>query len=172
MFAWQFAKMLSTADARGWTRFVAMQNHYNLVYREEEREMVPLCLHEGIGLIPWSPLARGVLTRPRPADDKVRNDTTPRSASDDYSPRLYDHASDWAVVDAVEQLAKARGVAMAGVGLAWLLGRPGVAAPIVGATKMEHLETAIRALDLQLSPDERAALEAPYRPHGVRGYTA
>ncbi len=169
--AWRMANALSLSERRGWARFISMQNHYNLLYREEEREMIPLCLDEGIGLIPWSPLARGVLTRPRPADDKIRNETTARSASDDYSPRLYDHTSDWAVVDAVEHVAKARGVMMAEVGLAWLLGRPGVVAPIVGATRMEHLEAAIRALDLQLTPDERAALDAPYLPHAVRGFT-
>src|SRR6185312_14207168 len=139
MFAWQFARMLYVADQLGKSRFVSMQNHYNLVYREEEREMIPLCRHEGVGLIPWSPLARGLLTRPRPAEAVVRNATTARSSSDEYSPTLYGAEGDWQVVDAVERVAKARGVPMAQVGLAWLLSRPGVAAPIVGATKMAHL---------------------------------
>ncbi len=170
--AWRMARALSVSEARGWARFVSMQDHYNLLYREEEREMIPLCVDAGVGLVPWSPLARGTLTRPRPADGSVRNDRTPRSASDDYSPRLYDHASDWDVVDAVESVATARGVSMAEVALAWLLGRPGVSAPIVGATKIDHLEAAIRALSLRLTPDETAALESPYRPHAVRGHQA
>ena len=169
--AWRMANALSSSERHGWARFISMQNHYNLVYREEEREMIPLCLEEGVGLVPWSPLARGMLTRPWPADGKVRSDVTARAGSDDYSPRLYDHPSDREVVGALEAVAKARGVMMAEVGLAWLLGRPGVVAPIVGATKLEHLEAAIRAVDLQLTTEERAALEAPYRPHGVRGFT-
>ena len=169
--AWRMANALSLSERRGWARFISMQNHYNLLYREEEREMIPLCLEEGIGLVPWSPLARGVLTRPRPADGSVRSGATARAGSDDYSPRLYDHPSDWEVVDAVAKVAKARRVMMAEVGLAWLLGRPGVVAPIVGATKIEHLDAAIRAVDLALTPEERTALEAPYRPHAVRGFT-
>ncbi len=169
--AWRMARALSSSERRGWARFVSMQNHYNLVYREEEREMIPLCLDAGVGLIPWSPLARGVLARPRPADAQVRSGGTSRAESDDYSPRLYDHASDWDVVDAVQRLGAARGVTMAEVALAWLLGRPGVVAPIVGATKLDHLETALRALALELTPDERAGLEAPYQPHAVRGFT-
>ena len=168
--AWRMARALSISERRGWARFISMQNHYNLVYREEEREMIPLCLDQGVGLVPWSPLARGLLARPRPIGAAVRNDLTARSSSDDYSPRLYDHPSDWDVVDAVDQIARARGVPMAEVALAWLLGRPGVVAPIVGATKLDHLTTAIRALDLKLTSEEVAALEAPYRPHGVRGH--
>jgi len=170
--AWRMAKALSASERHGWARFISMQNHYNLVYREEEREMIPLCLDEGIGLVPWSPLARGLLTRPRPADSSVRGGATTRAASDDYSPRLYDSPGDWEVIDAVERVAKARGVSMAEVGLAWLLGRPGVVAPIVGATKLDHLESAIRAVDLQLTTDERTMLESPYRPHSVKGFTA
>jgi aryl-alcohol dehydrogenase-like predicted oxidoreductase len=168
--AWRMAQALSASERRGWARFVSMQNHYNLLYREEEREMVPLCLHEGIGMIPWSPLARGLLTRPAPADRDVRGGSTARASSDDYSPKLYDTPSDWDVVDAVERVARARGVTMAEVGLAWVLGRPGVAAPIVGASKMEHLEAAIRAVSLTLTAEEVAALDAPYRPHGVKGF--
>jgi len=170
--AWRMANALSLSERRGWARFISMQNHYNLVYREEEREMIPLCLEEGVGLVPWSPLARGMLTRPWPEDGKVRSGVTARAGSDDYSPRLYDHPSDREVVDAVARVASARGVMLAEVALAWLLGRPGVVAPIVGATKIEHLEAAIRATELQLTAEERTALEAPYRPHAVRGYTA
>jgi aryl-alcohol dehydrogenase-like predicted oxidoreductase len=168
--AWQMAQALSASERNGWARFVSMQNHYNLVYREEEREMIPLCLAEGVGLIPWSPLARGMLARPRPADSRVSGGGTSRAESDDFAERLYDEPSDWDVVDAVERVAQARGIGMAEVGLAWLLGRPGVAAPIVGATKPTHLEAAIRALDVELTPEERRALEAPYRPHDVRGF--
>ena len=169
--SWRMAQALSTSERRGWARFISMQNHYNLLYREEEREMIPLCLHEGVGLVPWSPLARGVLTRPRPASTSVRTDDTARSASDDYSPRLYDDPGDWNVVDEVDAVARERGVTMAEVALAWLLARPGVAAPIIGATKLEHLDSAGRALALRLTPEETARLEAPYRPHPVRGYS-
>jgi aryl-alcohol dehydrogenase-like predicted oxidoreductase len=168
-YAWEMALALSASERRGWARFISMQNHYNLLYREEEREMIPLCLREGVGIVPWSPLARGLLARPRPREAKVTAGGTARAASDRYSPRLYDSPSDWEVVDAVERVAKARGVSMAEVALAWLLGRPGVVAPIVGATKLEHLDAALRALELRLTPEEQAALEAPYRPHEVRG---
>jgi aryl-alcohol dehydrogenase-like predicted oxidoreductase len=168
--AWMMAKSLSTSERRGWARFIAMQNHYNLIYREEEREMNPLCADEGVGLVPWSPLARGLLARPRPADAKIASAGTARAAGDTYSEQLYDHPADWNVVDALEKVAKARGAAMAEVALAWLLGRPGVVAPIVGSTKEAHLETALRALDIELTADECAALEAPYQPHGVRGF--
>ena len=168
--AWQMALALSESERRGWARFIAMQNHYNLLYREEEREMNPLCVHEGVGLIPWSPLARGLLARPRPADAKIKNAGTARAANDTYSEQLYDNPGDWDVVDAAEKVAKKRGVTMAEVALAWLLGRPGVVAPIVGATKMEHLETALRAVALTLTTDECTSLEAPYRPHAVRGF--
>ena len=170
--AWRMARALSVSERRGWARFVSMQNHYNLIYREEEREMIPLCRELGVGLVPWSPLGRGLLARPKPAAAAVRNDATARSASDDYSPKLYDSESDWDVVDAVERVATARGVTMAEVALAWLLGRSGVVAPIIGATRLEHLDAAIRALALKLSTEEVAALEAPYRPHAVRGHTA
>jgi aryl-alcohol dehydrogenase-like predicted oxidoreductase len=168
--AWRMAQALSESERNGWARFVSMQNHYNLVYREEEREMIPLCLEEGVGLIPWSPLARGMLARPRPADSTVTGAGTARAESDDFSQRLYDEPGDWDVVDALERVASARGDGMAEVALAWLLSRPGVVAPIVGATKPRHLEAAIRALDVRLTREESAALEAPYRPHGVRGF--
>jgi len=171
-YAWEMALALSASERHGWARFVSMQNHYNLVYREEEREMMPLCLHEGVGVIPWSPLARGLLARPRPADAQIKSGGTARAASDAYSPRLYDAANDWEVVDAVERVATQRGVGMAEVALAWLLSRPGVTAPIVGATKLEHLEAALRSLDLTLTDEEQAALDEPYRPHAVRGISA
>jgi aryl-alcohol dehydrogenase-like predicted oxidoreductase len=168
MFAWQFMKALATADRRGWTRFVSMQNHYNLVYREEEREMIPLCLEEGIGVVPWSPLARGMLTGSR---TRGSHRSTPRDAGDAVlADQLYDHPSDWDVVDALMSVASARGVEPAQVALAWLLSRKSVAAPIIGATRLTHLDTAVGALDLTLTDDECRALEAPYRPHDVRGW--
>jgi 1-deoxyxylulose-5-phosphate synthase len=168
MFAWQFMKALATAEHRGWTRYVSMQNHYNLVYREEEREMIPLCVEEGIGVIPWSPLARGMLTGSR---TRGSHQSTPRDAGDGVlADQLYDHPSDWDVVDALTGVAEARGVEPAQVALAWLLSRPGVTAPIIGATRLAHLDTAVGALDVKLTDDECRALEAPYRPHDVRGW--
>lgn len=157
--AWQLMRALGASDRHGWSRFVSMQNHYNLLYREEEREMLPLCRDEGLGVIPWSPLARGLLTRPRATS---KGETT-RSTSDPIADRLY-VAADWDVVDAVERIAAARGVSMAEIALAWLLGKKEVTAPIVGATKLSHLTKAIAAVDLTLSADEVAALEALYTP--------
>ena len=168
--AWQMARALSASERNGWARFISMQNHYNLIYREEEREMIPLCLHEGVGVVPWSPMARGMLARPRPADSGQIRLITPRAVHDDFSSQLYDSPGDWDVVDAVSRVAAERGVAMAEVALAWVLARPGVAAPIVGATKPEHLAAALRSLSLTLTAEEQAALEAPYRPHAVRGF--
>ena len=168
MAAWRFAQALSSSERNGWARFVSMQNHYNLIYREEEREMVPLCEAEKIAVVPWSPLARGLLAGTRTAADD-RQSTT-RAQSDDYARKLYDHPSDWEVVEALAKVAGQRGVAPAQVALAWLLAKPAVTAPIVGATKIEHLQTALEALDIELSAAEIAALEAPYRPHGVRGF--
>lgn len=170
--AWRMAQALSVAERNGWARFVSMQNHYNLLYREEEREMIPLCLAEGIGLIPWSPLGRGLLARPRPEGSTIKAAGTPRSASDNYSLKLYDVASDWDVVDAVQRVAEARGASMAEIALAWLLGKPGVVAPIIGASRAMHLDAAIRALDVELTAEECELLEAPYQPHGVRGHTS
>ena len=164
MFAWQFAKAQHVAERHGWARFVTMQNHYNLVYREEEREMVPLCLDQGVGMIPWSPLARGRLTRP--AGERG----TTRSNNDAFAERLYDDG-DRAIVEAVAQIAEARGVPMAQVALAWVLSRPGVSAPIVGASKQQHLTDAVAATELVLSDEEVKALEAPYRPHEIRGHS-
>ena len=156
-YAWQLMRALSVSERNGWARFVSMQNHYNLLYREEEREMIPLCREEGLGIIPWSPLARGVLTRPR---DKTKGTTT-RSVNDPHADRLYALA-DWDIVDAVERMAGDRGVPMAQIGLAWLLSKRDVTAPIIGATKIKHLEDAIGALDVTLSADEITSLEAPY----------
>jgi aryl-alcohol dehydrogenase (NADP+) len=164
MFAWQFAKALFTADLHGWTRFVSMQDHYNLLNREEEREMLPLCLDAGVGVIPWSPLARGRLTRDW-------DESTIRSQTDEFGKTLYDTASsDRIVVDRVAQVAAFRGVPRAQVALAWVLRHPAVTAPIVGAGKLSHLEDAVAALDLHLADEEVAALEEPYVPHHVAGF--
>jgi aryl-alcohol dehydrogenase-like predicted oxidoreductase len=160
--AWRMAQALSTSERRGWARFISMQNHYNLLYREEERETIPLCHEEGLGIIPWSPLARGLLTRPR---EKSKGTTT-RSVNDPHADRLY-AAADWDIVDVVERVAKERGVPMAQVSLAWLLSKRDVTAPIIGATKLQHLEDALGALDITLSAAEIEALEAPYRPKAV-----
>ena len=168
MYAWQFAKMLYTADALGLARFVTMQNHYNLVYREEEREMNPLCREEGIGLLPWSPLARGFLAGNRRKQDRGE---TVRSKTDEYAHQLYYDDSDFAVVEAVSAIAKTRGVSNAQVALAWILHQPGVTAPIIGASKMHHFEDAIGALDLKLTGEELKALAEPYRPHRILGHS-
>ncbi len=166
MMSWQFLKALYLADANGWTRFVSMQNHYNLVYREEEREMMPLCRAEGIGVIPWSPLARGFLAGNRKRGDRS---ATPREQSDSYAQSLYYSDADYDVVDRVKEVAQAKSVAPAQVALAWLLSRPGVTAPIIGASKMEQLDQAVAALDVNLTDDEVRRLEEPYRPHTVLG---
>ena len=164
MWAWQFGKAQQVAERNGWTKFVAMQNHYNLLYREEEREMLPLCADSGVGVIPWSPLARGKLTRPW-------DSTTDRSATDEFGKTLYDtSAGDRVIVERVVSIAQARGIAPAQVGLAWLLSRPAVTAPIVGATKPQHLTDAIAAVDVQLTDGELAQLEEPYTPHPVAGF--
>ncbi|HYR56201.1 MAG TPA: aldo/keto reductase [Myxococcaceae bacterium] len=166
-YAWQLAQALSASEQRGWARFITMQNHYNLIYREEEREMIPLCVKEGIGVIPWSPLARGLLAGSRKSLDD-RSSTT--RAETDKANELYDDPSDWAVVEAVRNVASARNVSPAEVALAWLLAKPGVVAPIVGSTQIEHLDTAVRSVELSLSEEEMKSLEAPYRPHPVRGW--
>jgi len=166
--AWRLMKALSASEQNGWAKFVSMQNHYNLVYREEEREMLPLCVDQGLGVIPWSPLARGMLAGSRKKGDLT---VTARAQNDDYAQKLYDDPQDWDVVDAVREVASQRGASMAAVALAWLLGRPGVTAPIIGATKLDHLDAAVGALELDLTPEEVARLEAPYRPHAVRGFT-
>ncbi len=167
MFAWQFAKAQHTAETHGWTRFVSMQNHYNLIYREEEREMIALCLDQGVGCIPWSPLARGVLAGTRTRDGER---LTTRSSTDPFTDYLYDQPTDFDVVDAAAQVAAPRGVSMAQVALAWLLSKPGVTAPIVGSTKKKHLKDALAAEELTLTEDEIAVLEKPYQPHPVLGH--
>jgi aryl-alcohol dehydrogenase-like predicted oxidoreductase len=167
MFSWQFAKAQYTAEAHGWTKFVSMQNHYNLVYREEEREMIPLCLDQGVGCIPWSPLARGVLAGNRTRDG---GRLTTRSSTDAFTDYLYDQPTDFDVVDAVVEVAAARDVPPAQIALAWLLAKPGVTAPIVGSTKKRHLKDALAAEELRLSDDEIGALEKAYVPHPVLGH--
>ena len=168
MHAYQFAKMLAASEAGGLARFVSMQNHYNLVYREEEREMLPLCREEGIGVIPWSPLARGFLAGNRRAQDFGE---TTRAKSDDYAHNMYYQPSDFAVVDRVSQIAQQHGIPNAQVALAWVLQQPGVTAPIIGASKMKHLDDALAALDVKLSVDELRSLAEPYQPHKVLGHS-
>ncbi|HLJ24987.1 MAG TPA: aldo/keto reductase [Candidatus Acidoferrales bacterium] len=166
MHAWQFTKALYLSQMHGWARFVSMQNHYNLLYREEEREMIPLCQSEGIGIIPWSPLARGRLARPAEAESTKRHET------DQVSKRMYSptEKTDRLVMDRVGQIAERRGVSRAQVALAWMLGKPEITAPIVGATKPHHLSDAVAALSLRLSPEEVASLEEPYVPHPILGF--
>lgn len=166
MYAWQFAQALAMSDANGWARFVSMQNYVNLVYREEEREMLPLCRQEGIGVIPWSPLARGRLTRDW-------DEQTARSETDEFGKKLYAQTeeADRAVVEAVRDVAAERGVARAQVALAWALAKPGITAPIIGATKPQHLADAVAAVDLELTEGEIERLEAPYLPHAIAGFS-
>ena len=168
MYAWQFAKAQYTADINGWTRFVSMQNHYNLIYREEEREMIPQCIEQGIGLIPWSPLARGFLAGNRARDGGGK---TTRAKSDDYADSLYFREEDFTVAERTQEIAKKRGVTSAQIALAWMLDKPYITAPIIGASKMPHLEQAVAALDIELSEDEVSSLEEAYRPHPVLGHT-
>ena len=167
MYAWQFAQALALADRHLWTRFVSMQNHYNLIYREEEREMMPLCRAEGIGLIPWSPMARGFL-----AGNRARQGwgETRRARSDEYAQTMYYAEADFTVAARVEELAARRGVKPAQIALAWVLAQPGITAPIVGASRMEQLEQAVGALEIALSAEERKFLEEPYVPHAVLGH--
>lgn len=167
MFAWQFAKAQYTADLHGWTRFVSMQNHYNLVYREEEREMIPFCVDQGVGLIPWSPLARGFL-----AGNRTRNKggETARSQSDEFAHDMYYADSDFDIVDRVVELAQQKDVLPAQIALAWMLHKPGVSAPIIGATKMHHLEQAAGAVDIELTDEELTYLEELYQPHVILGH--
>lgn len=162
MWAWQFAKALFVAEQRGWTRFVSMQDHYNLLYREEEREMLALCADQGIGVIPWSPLARGRLTR-------EWGTTTARTETDEFGKTLYPD-SDRVIAERVEEVAASRGVPRAQVALAWLLSKPVVSSPIIGATKASHIEDAVAAVDLELTADEVAKLEEPYEPHAIAGH--
>jgi len=163
MWAWEFGKALHLAEAHGWTKFVSMQDHYNLLNREEEREMLPLCVDQGIGVIPWSPLARGRLARPW-------GESTERSEHDAFGSTLYEESADRPIVERVAEVARERGVPMAQVAMAWMLAKPAVTAPIVGATKPHHLDDAVAAVDLVLGDDEITRLEEPYRPHAVAGF--
>ncbi|MEN8241730.1 MAG: aldo/keto reductase [Chloroflexota bacterium] len=167
MFAYQMSRSLYLADLKGWTRFVSMQNHYNLVYREEEREMNRLCIEEGVGLIPWSPLARGFLAGNRTKD---KGGETMRAKSDDFAHNMYYQQADFVVLDRVIESAEKRGVTPAQIALAWMLHKPGVVAPIVGATKLTHLEQAVDALEIELRDEDLKALEEPYVPHPVLGH--
>jgi aryl-alcohol dehydrogenase (NADP+) len=168
MFAWQFAKMLYTADRLGLTRFVTMQNHYNLIYREEEREMIPFCREEGIGMIPWSPLARGFLAGNR---RKEGFGETVRAKTDDYGQKMYYQDSDFAVADRVGEIARRRGVSNMQIALAWILQQPGITAPIIGASRLQHLDEAAAALSVKLDTDELKMLAEPYQPHPVLGHS-
>lgn len=167
MYAWQFTKALYISDVHGWTRFISMQNHYNLLYREEEREMVPLCLEEGIGMIPWSPLARGLLAGTR---NSTYSGKTSRSNTDVFIRSLYHDRSDFKIIKKVKEIANKRGVPPAQIALGWLLNKPGVSAPIIGATKMKHLDDAVKSVELSLSEEEVKFLEDDYQPHSVRGH--
>ena len=167
MFAWQFSRALHTSDRHGWTRFISMQNHYNLVYREEEREIIPLCNAEGIGIIPWSPMARGFLAGNRRKED--RGDTL-RSKTDEYSHMLYYNDADFKIAERTGELAARRSVSPSQIAIAWILHKAGVAAPIIGASKMPHLEEAVAALEIALEPDEMKFLEEFYQPHPILGH--
>lgn len=167
MFAWQFAKALYTSDLHGWARFVSMQPHYNLIYREEEREMLPLCRDQNIAVIPWSPLARGLLAGRRV---KEGNETL-RASTDKFGKQMYDRDEDFLISDRVNELANAHGIPSAQIALAWMLGKPGITSPIIGATKIHHLEDAVAALDVKLSDDEVQQLETLYQPHPVLGFS-
>jgi len=169
MYAWQFAKAQHTAEVNGWTRFTSMQNHYNLVYREEEREMIPLCIDQGIGLIPWSPLARGFLAGKRKREG---GGETSRAQTDQYADEMYFRENDFTIIEQVQEIAKKHGVTNAQIALAWMLSKSHITAPIIGASKMAHLEEAIAALDIVLSEDEVSLLlEEAYQPHPVLGHS-
>lgn len=167
MFAWQFSKALFTSEIRGWDRFMVMQNHYNLVYREEEREMIPLCIDQGVGICPWSPLARGFLAGNRKVADGA---ATTRAKSDKFAANMYFRDEDFEVLSRLEELAEKKGKKPAQLALAWLLHRPGVDSPVVGATKMYQLEEAVDALSIEITEEEMEHLEAPYEPHPVLGH--
>ena len=166
MAAWQLSKALYLAKEHGWHRFSSMQNHYNLIYREEEREMIPLCMDQGLAVIPWSPLARGFLTGNRKRDGVA----TKRAEVDTFAKDMYNSEDDFAVADAVAAVARDRGVSAGQVACAWVLQSPGVTAPIIGATKIDHLKDLIASVELKLSPEEVAAMEKPYRPHRILGH--
>ncbi len=168
MYAWQFSKAQSIAQSHSWSRFVSMQNHYNLVYREEEREMIPLCLDQGVGLIPWSPMARGFFAKNRKPGG---GGETTRANSDPFANQLYFREEDFAIANLANEIADARGVSGSQIALAWILSKPHINSPIIGATKMDHLEQAIAALDIKLSEDEVKQLEEPYKPHPILGHS-
>jgi len=168
MFAWQFAKAQHIAGQHGWSRFVSMQNHYNLVYREEEREMIPLCIDQGIGLIPWSPMARGFFAGNR---DKQGSGETPRAQSDEFAKLLYYRPEDFTVAERAWEIAREHHLTASQIALAWNLGKPHITAPIIGASKLEHLDQSIAALELKLTPQEISRLEEPYQPHPVLGHS-
>ena len=168
MFAWQFAKAQHIAQSHGWTRFVSMQNHYNLVYREEEREMIPLCLDQGVGLIPWSPMARGFFAGDRKRDG---GGETSRANSDPFAKGLYFREEDFIVADRAREIAQECNATASQIALAWILNKPHIASPIIGATKMDHLEQAIAAVDIKLSEEDIKRLEEPYKPHPVLGHS-
>lgn len=167
MYAWQFQKLQHAAEEMGGARFVTMQNHYNLAYREEEREMIPCCIDGGIGILPWSPLGRGLLT----GSLKKNSQDSLRAKTDAYAQQLYTRDSDFAIADRVAEVAAARGVSRATVALAWLMNKPGVTAPIIGASKEKHLEDAVAALDVKLEAEEIKRLEELYEPHPVLGHS-
>jgi 1-deoxyxylulose-5-phosphate synthase len=167
MYAWQFASALHTSEKHGWAKFVSMQNHYNLAYREEEREMIPLCVDQGIGLIPWSPMARGFFAGNR---KRGGGGETIRAQSDPFADNMYFREEDFAVADRAAEVARERGVSTSQIALAWVLNKPYVHSPIIGATKMDHLDQAIAALDIRLSDEERKRLEEPYKPHPILGH--
>jgi aryl-alcohol dehydrogenase (NADP+) len=169
MWAWQFAKAQAVATENNWTRFVSMQNHYNLVYREEEREMIPLCRDQGVALIPWSPLARGFLAGNRGHDD-LKSGATARALSDELAHKLYYRDDDFAVVERLRAVAQQRGENSAKIAYAWLLHQKGLAAPIIGASKINQLQEAVAATQLTLSAEEIRQLEEPYQPHPVLGH--
>jgi len=168
MFAWQFSKAQHTAERHGWTRFVSMQDHYNLVYREEEREMIPLCIDQGVGLIPWSPMARGFFAKNR---TRSGGGETVRAKSDPFTNQLYFREEDFTVADRANEIADSRGVTGSQMALAWVLSKPHINSPIIGATKLDHLEQAIAALEIKLTEDEIKRLEEPYRPHPILGHS-
>jgi aryl-alcohol dehydrogenase (NADP+) len=168
MFAWQFAKAQYTADLHGWTRFVSMQNHYNLVYREEEREMIPLCIDQGIGLIPWSPMARGFFAGNR---HKQGGGETVRAQNDEFAGMLYYHPEDFSVAERAQEVAKAHNATGSQIALAWILSKPYITAPIIGASKLEHLDQSIAALEIKLAPEQIKHLEELYQPHPVLGHS-
>jgi aryl-alcohol dehydrogenase (NADP+) len=167
MWAWQFSEALHCSELNGWVRFDTMQNHYNLIYREEEREMNPLCVEKGVGLIPWSPLARGLLTGTRTRKER---EPTLRSKEDDYTRKIYEPDADFEVIDRLVEISEQRGDDPTAVALAWLLHKPAVVSPIVGMTKVEHLDPALAALDVRLSEEEMEKLEEPYVPHAIKGH--